>query len=271
VTAGFFETYRIGLIRGRTLAAADGPASPRVAVINEQLARQYFGAEDPLGRQVGLDSRKDAWTIVGVVRNAKYHDLREDAPPQIYLPLGQANAPGIFIGVRSEPGTAVTPRQIHAALADVDGGSAIREEETLAVHVEATLERERLMASLGLAFGGIALALAVSGVYATMAYSVARRTKEIGLRMALGAAPRQVREMVLREALRPALAGIAGGLLLALGATRALRSALYGIAPASPAALFAAAAIILAASALAAWLPALWAARVDPMKALASE
>lgn len=271
VTAGFFETYRIGLIRGRLLAGSDGPTSPRVAVINERLARQYFGRGDPLGRQVGLDSPKDSWTIVGLVRDAKYHDLRDEAPPQIYLPIGQANAPGIVIGVRSEPGTTVTSRQIRAALAEVDGGAAIREQETLVAHVEATLERERLMATLGLAFGGMALALAVSGVYATMAYSVARRTKEVALRIALGAAPRRVQGMVLREAVTPALAGIAGGVPLALGAARALRSVLYGIAPASPAPLFAATAIIVAASVLAAWLPARCAARVDPMKALTSE
>jgi predicted permease len=271
VTAGFFETYRIGLVRGRTLAATDLPGAPKAAVINERLAEQYFGVENPVGRQVALDSPSDSWTIVGVVRNTKYHNLREDAPPQIYLPVGQANAPGIFIGVRTEPGASVTPRQIRAALAEVDSVAAIREHQTLKALMEATLERERLMAKLGLAFGGMALVLAICGVYATMAYSVARRTREIGLRMALGATPSAVRDTVLREALGPTLAGIMAGIPFAIGGAQALRSALYGITPANPAAVFGAALAILAASTLAAWLPAARAARVDPVKALACE
>ena len=119
VTSGFFETYRIRLVRGRMLAPGDGPGAPKVAVINQQLARQYFGGEDPIGRQVILDS--GPWTVVGLVRDTKYHDLREDPPPQIFLPIGQANAPGICVGVRAESGVAITARQLRAALAEVDG------------------------------------------------------------------------------------------------------------------------------------------------------
>jgi len=274
VTPGFFETYRIRLVRGRTLAPSDGAAAARVAVVNERLAQEYLGGQDPIGRQVSFGSGFDArhaWTIVGVVRNTKYHDLREPMLPQIYLPISQAQAPGVFIGVRTVSGTSVSSHQLRVIVGELDDATGIQKAETLAAHVESTLEKERLMVSLGLVFGFMALALACCGIYGTMAYSVSRRTKEIGLRMALGAAPLNVQSMVLREALWPASIGLAAGLPLALGAAYVVRSMLYGIAPTSPAALSGAALTVLVAAFLAAWLPARWASRLDPMEALRSE
>ena len=271
VTCGFFDTYRIPLLRGRAFTRND---QGKVAVINEELARRYLSPDDPIGRSVGLDGSLDpqkTWTVIGVARNTKYHDLREEVVPQIYLPIAASEGPGIFVGVRTEPGRAVTNQQIAKAVAGVDPIVGVRKTESLTEHVESTLEKERLMARLAVVLTLVALALACAGMYGTMAYSVARRTREIGLRMALGAAPLTAQAMILREALRPAVTGIVVGLPFAIGGAYLVRSLLFGIDPASPVAFTAAAIVILAAALLAAWIPARWASKVDPMTALRTE
>jgi predicted permease len=274
VTAGFFETYGIQVLRGRPLGTADTASAPRVAVINERLARQYFGGEDPIGRRYSpgpvFDAQK-AWQVVGIVRNTKYHDLREEMPAQMYVPVSQGRAPGLFVGVRAGPGGRASADLIRQALREVDPSTEIESVTALAAHVEATLHQERMLARLGGLFSLLALALAWTGVYGTMSYAVARRTREIGVRAALGAAPGTIQLAILRDALRPVAAGILAGVPLALAAARVIRGLLYGVEPGNPLTLALTLLTVVAAAVAAAWLPARAASRVDPLEALRSE
>jgi predicted permease len=274
VTAGFFETYRIPLLAGRPVEARDGPAAPKIAVINDLLARRYFGAESPLGRTFSLASPYDpaaAWQVVGIVGNTKYRDLRQEMPPQVYVPLSQSGAPGLYIGARPAGGAGIPAELIREALARVDPSTEIQSTAGLSATVEASLHQERMLARLGLAFSLLALALAWTGVYGTMSYAVAGRTREIGLRAALGATGAGIQVAVLLDALRAVAAGIVVGLPVAFAAGGVIRGLLYGVEPGSPGVLMLTAAATLAVAVAAAWLPARAASRVDPMVALRAE
>jgi len=262
------------VLRGRPLGTADTASAPPVAVINERLAGQYFGGDDPIGRRFSpgavFDAQK-AWQVVGIVRNTKYHDLREEMPAQMYVPISQGRAPGLFVGVRAGPGGRASADLIRQALREVDPSTEIESVTALAAHVESTLHQERMLARLGGLFSLLALVLAWTGVYGTMSFAVARRTREIGLRAALGAAPGRIQLAILRDALRPVAAGILAGVPLALAAARVIRGLLYGVEPGNPLTLALTLLTVVAAAVAAAWLPARAASRVNPLEALRAE
>ncbi|HKG91069.1 MAG TPA: ABC transporter permease, partial [Gemmatimonadaceae bacterium] len=278
VTDRFFETMGTALVAGREFDDRDRAGAPRAVVVNETLARKFFGAASPVGRQIGQrphgDKPQPPLQVVGVVRDAKYSSLREGPRPTAYVPLAQAELFGFSLDfeLRSAEGTpaaALVPA-VKAVVAQADPRISL-EFTTLAGQLAASLTRERLLATLSGFFGALALLLAVVGLYGTMAYGVARRRTEIGIRLALGAAPARVLRMVLGEAGVLVASGVALGALGALAASRLLASFLFGVTPKDPTTLALSALTLAAAAAAAAAVPAWRAARLDPMVPLREE
>jgi predicted permease len=272
VTDGYFAALSTPLAAGRDLAAGDGPGAPRVAVVNETLARRYFPGRNPIGRtfrQVMGEPVGDPIQIVGVVRDAKYTSLRDAAPPTVFVPLDQEPSFGgaMHVVVR---GTGA-PERLAAGVRRVFREVAPRATLQLAPmdrQVDGSLTRDRLLATLSAFFGALALLLAVVGLYGTMAHSVARRRGEIGVRLALGAAPGHVRRLVLGDVGRIVAAGLVLGAIGTLAATRLVAAFLYGLTPHDPAALAGSVLVLGAVAALAGYLPARRASRTSPVEAL---
>jgi predicted permease len=270
----YFKTLETPVLRGRDFTAADRAGAPKVAIVNETMARYYFGDADPIGRQVSIPSyRGDAsWLqIVALVKDARYHDLREQSTPAIYLPLYQAPESGITFELR----TALDPSGIEstalAAVKATDSRLPVFDVKTLGSQLDDSLVEERLVASLSSMFGALALLLACVGLYGVMAYTVNRRTGEIGIRMALGAERAQIARMVLRESLVLVAIGVIIGALAAIGASRLIASQLYGVRPGDPDTFLAACAVMAVVTIVASYLPARRAASVNPIQALRSD
>jgi len=277
VAPRFFETMGIPMILGRDFAAADEQRAPRVAVVSESFAHRYFPGEVALGKQLLFKDAKagDQIVVVGIVKEVKALSLRErESLPQIYIPLAQTPADllgQITMEVRTatEPGAAATA--VRDAMRDVDANLPVVQIITQKAQTEGTLQNERSLSTLSTVFGILALLLACLGLYGIAAYSVAARTREIGIRMALGARPVEVHRMVIRQGMRLAAIGIALGLAGALVVSRILASLLFGVSGADSL-IYAGVSILLILVALAAcYIPARRAAAVDPMIALRYE
>jgi predicted permease len=271
VGENFFSTMGIGIVAGRGFNSHDTEASPKVAVINQALARKFFPATDPIGKTFN----KQHIQIVGIVADAKYDNLRDPDPPTFYVPYQQAAEGDMDGGPTYELRLKTSPEGIlpavRGAVASVDKDLPLIDVRTQTEQIDGILSEERLFAALTTAFGVLALILACIGVYGIMAYTVARRTNEIGIRIALGAQTGQVLRMILREASWLAAIGIVVGVGAALGLTRFLASLLYGLKPGDPATLAAAAVVLMGTSLAAGWLPARRASKVQPMEALRHE
>ncbi len=277
VAPRFFETMGIPLILGRDFTSADGGAGPKAAVVSESFARGYFPGEDPLGKPLRFKDGKagEQIAVVGVVKDVKSLSLREREPlPQMYIPIAQAA--GDLLGqVTMEVRTAMEPATaaaaIRDAIRDVDANLPLAQMITQKAQTEGTLQNEKSLSILSTLFGVLALLLACLGLYGIAAYSVATRTREIGIRMALGARPDDVHRMVIRQGMRLALIGVVAGLAGAVLASRVLTSLLFGISGADSL-VYAGVSVLLVLVALAAcYIPARKAARVDPMVALRYE
>ncbi len=273
----FFEALGTPLLLGRDFGPQDGPSSPWVVLINQTMARRFFGQRSPIGKhfELGPWSGKQGIEIIGVVGDAKYMSLRESAPPTAYLyipQLPQAMKPG---GVTFEVSSGVAPMslvpQVRSLLQGMDSRLGASDFKTLAEQVDDSLSREKMMSTLSAFFGILALLLACIGLYGVTSYGVARRTSEIGIRMALGAEQRGILRMVLSEALVLAVIGVAIGLPSAWAATRSIASMLYGLKPTDPLTIIAATLLMTAVAVFAGYLPARRAIRVDPMVALRYE
>jgi hypothetical protein len=279
-----------GSLRERYFTAADNETSAPVAVVNEAFVRRFFtSGEDPLDQRFGLDQPENANTfrIVGVVRDAKFAGFALDQParPMFYVPLAQTVdyqnplmkrlecgshfVRGLLLVTRMAPG-ALEP-QVKRALAAADPNLTVTSVRTMQEQVDRSFDQQRAVASLAGLFGIIALVLAAIGLYGVTAYSVAQRTSEIGLRMALGADRGKVVEMVLSGALRRIVIGLVLGLPLAVGAGRLLAAQLYGVRFWDPLALGVAAMSLGACAFCAAMIPAVRAAAIAPMAALRGE
>lgn len=276
VSDGYFESVGMRIVRGRSFTAADRDDAPRVAIVNETFVRQRFPDSEPLGQSVILEYPRDQqppFTIVGVVRDSKYNDVREDkAEPMIWAPLRQwpLDIRAITLRTRAGEEAAVT-RAARSIVTSADQSLMIRRSLTLRDQVDQTVGREQLLLRLASAASVLALFLAAVGLYGMLAHSVASRTRELGLRMALGATPPAVVRMVMREALTLVLVGAACGIPLALGGGYAARAFLFGIAPTDSATLTLACAALVVVALAAAFAPARRASRVAPMTALRHE
>jgi predicted permease len=276
VTPQYFETLGMTVVRGRGLTPRDREGAPRVAVLNETLAHQAFGGEDPIGRRLrhGFASDGDPADIevVGVVRDARISGPRERPKATVYHPYAQLlDASLEKVQVRAEGDPARLAEQVRGALRSAHPALRITNVRTMTNQVEFSLRNERLLAMLATAFGATALFLVCLGLYGVISRWAQQRSREIGLRMALGASAPGVRWLVLRQALGLVLAGVALGIPLALAAARLLENLLYGLSPSDPMTLVLASSLMLAVAAIAAYLPARRAARVDPMVALRAE
>ncbi len=276
VGPGFFETMNLPLVMGRGITQHDDTNSPKVAVVNQTAARKLFGTDNPLGRRVNFGVRDvSSFEVVGVSRDAKYSNVRQEVPPTAYVAIRQDAMGQANFALR----TAVDPMSVagavRAAVHDVDGNLPIFDVKSQADYANASINQERLFAGLSTSFGGLALALAAIGLFGVMSYSVARRTSEIAIRMALGARQRGVLFMVVRETLAMVVIGIVIGAPSALGATRlaqkTLEEVLFGLKARDPLTFVIAVAGLLAIGILAAYIPARRAASVDPMVALRYE
>jgi predicted permease len=270
----FFETMGIPMVAGRAFGAQDTATSPEVAVINQSLARKRFPHVNPLGQRFKIDdSTKDDWIqIVGICADTSYVNLRDAPPPQFFLSYVQRpQVGGMTYAIRTRLQSGVLVPALRRVVQQVDRDLPLVDIRTQREQMEANSQIERTLASLTAGFGVLALALACVGIYGIMACSVANRRNEIGIRMALGAQPGQVRGMILRESVWLTMAGILAGTVAALALTKLVKSLLYGIAPYDPATFSVGVFLLLTVALAASWIPAQRAAKVQPMEALRHE
>jgi len=272
VSPSFFATLGIPLVAGRMLTDRDDLQAPRVVLINQTAARTYFPASNPIGRRYGnLLEKRTQTEIVGVVGDTKYNSLREAPPPTLYVPIGQRQWPSMAVEVRTASDPASYISAVREAVRGIDPNLPLMNMTTQAEAIEGRLAQERLFAQAYAVFGLLALIVASVGLFGLMSYNVARRTNEIGVRMALGARRGDVVSMVMRESMAMVAAGIAIGLGGTVVAGRLVASLLFGLSPTDPPTIAGAMAVMLAVSAIAGYLPARRASRLDPMAALRCE
>jgi predicted permease len=274
VTAHYFAATGMPLLRGRAFSPRDGKGAPQVAIVNEALVRSFFPRRSGLGERFGFEvATPGDHEIIGVVRDAKYNDLAEKTPPMIYLPVTQNPDAlrDLELRTAATAGEAATVRALRRAVAEVEPKLAVANVVNIGEQLDRSLARERAVARLTGFFGGLALLLSAIGLYGVMSYGVARRTGEIGLRMALGAPRGRVLAMVMGETARVIAVGVAAGLAAALATTRLAASQLYGLGAFDPATVVVAGLVLAAVALLAGFLPARRAADTSPMTALRYE
>jgi predicted permease len=280
VTPEFFRVFGIGIVRGRLLTAGDRVGMEPVAVVDEGFVRAFFRSSDPIGRRIILGADREPYTIVGIVRSARFEDLREEPPRAVYTALAQSKLGSrervgdvrritIAVQTQSEPGVlASTVRGEVAALSRNVTVSYVR---TMNQQFDSALLRERLMARLSAGYGALALLLSLVGLYGVASYGVAQRTRDIGIRMALGATRERVLTGVLGETFATSIVGIALGVAAALVATKLVATFLFGVTPRDPATLSGVALLLVVTALVAGFLPARRAASIDPVRALRGE
>ena len=268
VSDQYFSLMHIPIVKGRVFDSRDLPSSPRVAVINEAMAQKYWPNRDAIGGRFRMEG-KETLEVVGVAKTIKYRDAAEQPLPFLYLPLSQQYTSFITLHVETERDPAAIAAPVLAQIRGLDAGMPVADVQTLEhFFKEGALFATRLIMQIVAAIGLLGLLLAVTGLYGVIAYSVSRRTREIGIRMAIGADAGKVARLVLRQGLRLTLIGAAIGLALALAASKLLASLLAGVSSRDPAVYLLASALLAAVSLLACYLPARRAARVDPLEAL---
>jgi predicted permease len=284
VMPGYFEAMRIPILRGRGIAAADGPDAPGVVVINDYMARHRWPGEDPIGRRIALaggDPNRKAWaTVVGVVKNAVRGEWSAEPDDEFYLSFRQArmlleNTDPAFAYItfvaRTDGDPAALVPALRSAVWAIDPTLPISAVRTMDSVVESANGGARFQTLLLAVFAAAAALLAAVGIYGVMSYAVSRQSREIGVRMALGARPADVLGQVVRQGMAVAVGGAAAGLAAAFLLTRLMSSLLYGVQPSDPVTYAGVAALLLAIALCASYLPARRAAHIDPIKALRAE
>ena len=257
------------ILRGRGFTARDfDRASSQAVIVNEAFARYYFGEADPIGQRFGYNEAGDGHEIVGVVKDAK-HSLREPAHPTWYWPGFGQGATTFQLRTAADPTRIIAA--VRQAAREIDANLPLYNIKTLATQVDESLAQERLISALSSFFGLLSLLLAAIGLYGILAYAVSRRTREIGIRISLGARPGAVLRMVLRQGLILTLLGVGIGLAASLGATRLLESQLFGVTPTDPVTFVVAPILLLTVALLAGLVPARRATNVDPLIAIRQE
>jgi putative ABC transport system permease protein len=275
VTPDYFRVMHVRLLRGRAFTAADKQGAPPVIVINEQVAQKYFKGQDPVGQRITFDkipNDSSQWsTIIGVVGGERQRDLSSEPLVEAYIAYAQEVQSAVSLMTRTggDP-TSVAPA-IRRVVGEMDRDIAITDVRSMATIRAASLARERFLMAMLVVFGGVGLLLAVVGVYGVLAQVARRRTREMGIRIALGSPIGQVRWLVVRHGLGLVTAGVAIGITVALVATRGLSALLYHTAPADPVTFITIPMLLAVTGVAAAWVPALQASRADPAVALRSE
>ncbi|PYK28237.1 MAG: hypothetical protein DME59_02940 [Verrucomicrobia bacterium] len=277
VGGNYFQTLKVPLLRGRTFNERDTKDSPRVIIIDQAMAEQYFPGEDPIGKRLGVEVGNDneGWVmseVVGVVAKMRFHAVDEMAPlPVIYCSLGQAQRTGLTLFVRSTMASAALQRAIHHAVILIDSSLPVFDARPMTDRVRETWGAQRLLSFLFSVFAALALLLATIGLYGLLAYTTLKRVREIGIRLALGARPGQIRALILSHGLQLLLIGSGIGLLGAIAISRALQAVLFEVGDVDPRIYLGVGVLLFAATLLASWLPARRASHVDPIVALRSE
>jgi putative ABC transport system permease protein len=277
VRGDYFSTLKVPLLRGRTFNERDTKDSPRVIIIDQAMAEQYFPGENPIGKRLGMEVGNDyegyvMWEIVGVVARMRFHAVDEMAPlPVIYCSLDQAKRTGLTMFVRSTTGSAALEHSIRDAVSSIDSSLPTFDARPMSDRVHETWGAQRLLSFLFSVFAGLALVLATIGLYGLLAYTTLKRVREIGIRLALGARPVQIRALVLSHGMQLLLIGSIIGLLAAFALSRVLQSVLFEAGWLDPRIYLATGVLLFAAMLLASWIPARRASRVDPIVALRTE
>jgi len=269
VSPGFFDTVGVPLLEGRHFQPSDGATAPPVIIINERMKATFWPSNDPVGQPFkgGLDT----YTVIGVARDTKYRSLREKPRMVMYVPLAQMHMNAVNLIVRTALPPDVTTAALREAVRSVDPAMPLYNVRTLAEHVDRSLYLDRVRARLISWLALLALALAAVGIYGVVSYNVTQRTREVGIRLALGAQRREILALLLGGGARLALVGLVIGGALALWLTRSVASQLYGITPHDPVTLAGSAALLFAVALVATYIPARRATRIDPMAAVRSE
>jgi predicted permease len=276
ISPGYFPALGVRLLRGRDFNEGDTAKSEQVVMISEELARHYWPGEDPLGKRVSRSDhpKPDEWaTVVGVVESIKHRSLRTGADAELYLPYTQSliGAKYTYLVLRTQGDPLSIAAALRKRIHEIDPGQPVTSVETMRAVVANSASEERFHALLLEIFAGLALGMAVAGIFAVVSYAVSRRAREIGIRGALGATPATVVRFVLGIAMRPVLLGAVVGIAAALAATRVLESELFETAAADPVVFAAVVAILIATALAAASIPAWRATRIDPADVLRSE
>lgn len=277
VGSTFFETMEIPIVAGRAIDKRDVEGAPVAAVVNQVFAQKYFPGQNPVGRHFGLGGTNNATDleIVGVARTARYNSLKREIPPVTYIPWVQSpkgrRLREMVFELRATGDPLALANTVRQIVHQMGPQVPVADMTTQSRRIDQTILQERTFAQLCACFGGLALLMACVGLYGTMAYAVARRTGEIGIRMALGATRGRVVWMILREVAALSAVGLLVGLAAAYETTTFLKSFLFGVKPNDPFAIGASVAILIACALLAGYFPAFRASRIDPMEALRNE
>jgi putative ABC transport system permease protein len=277
ITGDYFATFKAPLLRGRTFNDRDTKDSPRVIIIDQAMAEQFFPGEDPIGKRLAVDAGNDEEgnvmsEIVGVVARMRFHAIDEMAPlPVIYCSMAQAQRTSLGLFVRSNMSAASLAKSIRDTVSSIDPSQPVFDARPMIDRVHETWGSQRLLSFLFSIFSGLALLLATIGLYGLLAYTTLKRVREIGIRLALGAQPAQIRALVLSHGMQLLLIGSGIGLLSAFALSRALQSVLFEVKEIDPKIYLGVGLLLFGATLLASWIPARRASRVDPIIALRQE
>jgi putative ABC transport system permease protein len=270
VTPGFFEAVRIRLVRGRLLTEQDGADAPRVAVINETMAKKFYGEKDPIGSRVSFDG--STWvTVVGIVGDTRQEGLADIPYAQLYRPISQFGRPAMWATVRTAGDPAATTNALRRVVAELDPQLPVYGATTLEERIARSVAQPRLTAMLTGIFAAAALLLAALGIYGVVAYGVAERTREIGVRMALGATRANVLGLVVRQGMLPVAGGLVVGLAGAWASSRLIARLLYGVSPGDVVTYTGVVGFLAVVALVATVLPARRASAIEPTQALRYE
>jgi macrolide transport system ATP-binding/permease protein len=269
VSDGYFETLRIPIVNGRSFTERDGEDAPPVVIVNETMARRYWADGNPVGRY--LKRGRERLEVVGVARDGKYRSLNEAPRPYMYFPLAQDYRSEVKVHLRSNAATGTALAAVREAFRELDPELPVTETMPIADHLKQAVFAQRIGATLLAIFGMLALTLAAVGLYGVMAYAVSQRTHELGIRLALGASPGELRRMVVASGMKVAAIGLVLGALGAAAVSRLLTSLLNGVSPTDPLTFGVVVALLAGVALVAALIPARRASAVDPIVALRYE
>jgi predicted permease len=275
VSAGYFGTIGIPLVKGRAFSDIDRPGNPRALIVSQETARRHFAGEDPIGKRIsfgwGRDGEKLAGEIVGIVGDVRQRGLGDDVTPHVYAAWDQWPLDEITVVMRSRGEPAAALKAAEGVVMGLDRDLPVYDAFTLESMVDRALGQPRFYVFLLSIFASLAVVLAVVGIYGVIAYTVQQRTREIGIRIALGASADRVVGMIVSRGLVLALVGVALGTMGSYALTRVLRSLLYGVSARDPLTFVGVAVLLCAVALLASWIPARRAARVDPLAAMRAD